>query len=94
MEVVIHLQLPLITDRITEGKGNCFLFAVLDQCKRPEILSKLTASTKKIVFENKNTGQMKLRMEVKNFIQSSDHPNAVQFRTNYEENAAKANNES
>ena len=37
---------------------------------------------------------MQLRIAVKNFIQNSDHPNVVQFRTNYEENAATINNES
>ena len=78
MTVVNQLGLPLISDRITEGKGNCFPIAILDQCKRPEILSQLPASTKKIVYKNKNVGQLQLRMEVKNFIQTSDHPNIIQ----------------
>ena len=47
MTVVNMLDLPMILDRITEGKGNCFPLAILDQCKRPEILNKLPASTKK-----------------------------------------------
>ena len=51
MTVVNKLDLPLITDRITEGKGNCFPIAILDQCKRPEVLSKLPASTKKIALK-------------------------------------------
>ena len=80
MAVVNQLQLPLIIDRITEGKGNCFLLAILDQCKRPEILSKLPAATKKIVYKSKDAGQMQLRIAVKNFIQTSNHRNAVQFR--------------
>ena len=48
MTVVNKLGLPLILDRITEGKGNCFPLAILDQCKRPEILNKLSASTTKL----------------------------------------------
>ena len=93
MTVVNKLNLPLITDRITEGKGNCFPIAILDQCKRPEVLSKLPASTKKIVLKNNNDGQMQLRIAVKKFIKTSDHRNTTQFRINYQENVATANNE-
>ena len=94
MAVVNKLDLPLITDRITEGKGNCFPIAILDQCKRPEVLSKLPASTKKIALKNKNDGQMQLRLAVKKFIENSAHQNTIQFQRNYEDNVAKINNES
>lgn len=94
MSVVNRLGLPLISDRITEGKGNCFPIAVLDQCRRPEILSKLPASTKKIVQKNKNVAQMQLRIAIKKFIQNSDHPNVIQFKTNYQNEVATSNNES
>ena len=92
MIVVRNLDLPLISDKITEGKGNCFLIAILDQCKRPEIITRLPASTKEIV-KNKY-GHMQLRHAVKTFIKYADHPNAAQFRRNYQEHAAIANNES
>ena len=52
------------------------------------------AATKKIVYQNRDAGQMQLRIAVKNFIENSDHRNVVQFRKNYEENAATINNES
>ena len=94
MTVVNQLDLPLIADRLTEGKGNCFPIAILDQCKRPEILSQLPASTKRIVQKNKNVGQMQLRIAIKKFIQSSNHPNAIQFKTNYQNEVATASNES
>ena len=94
MTVVNKLNLPLIADRITEGKGNCFPIAILDQCKRPEVLSKLPASTKKIALKNKNDGQMQLRLAVKKFIENSAHQNTIQFQRNYEDNVAKINNES
>ena len=93
MTAVNQLNLPFIMDRITEGKGNCFLLAILDQCKRPEILSKLPTSTKKIVKQNKNDGQLQLRIAVKNFIQNTDHPNAILFRSNYQNKVASINNE-
>ena len=94
MSVVNRLGLPLIADRITEGKGNCFPIAVLDQCRRPEILSKLPGSTKKIVQKNRNVAQMQLRIAIKKFIQSSDHPNAILFKANYQNEVSTASNES
>ena len=93
MAVVQMLGLPLILDKITEGKGNCFLIAILEQCNRPEIICKLTASTKKMVKKKRNEGQMLLRLSVKNYIHNSDHPNITKFRRNYEENIAMVNHE-
>ena len=41
METVNRLQLPLILDQLTEGRGDCFPIAILQQCRRPEINQKL-----------------------------------------------------
>jgi hypothetical protein len=41
MDTVRRLQLPVKLDHLTEGRGNCFPIAVLQQCRRPEILSQL-----------------------------------------------------
>ena len=92
MITVRNLDLPLISDKITEGKGNCFLVAILDQCRRPEIIIRLPTSTKEIV-KDKN-GHMQLRHAVRTFRNTADHPNAGQFRRNYQNYAAIANNES
>ena len=37
-----RLNLPVKLDEITEGKGDCFPLAVIAQCRRSEIFSKLT----------------------------------------------------
>ena len=94
MTIVNKLDFPLIVDRITEGKGNCFPAAILDQCKRPEIYKILPPSMKRIVNRSKDVGQMQLRIAIKNFIQSSNHPKAIQFKRNYQQNVATLNNES
>ena len=94
MTVVNERGLPLKLDRITEGKGNCFPLAVIDQCKRPEILTDLPASTKKIIKQDKNNGQMQLRNAVRIFIKKSRHPSALKFKAEYQSTLALTNNES
>ena len=41
METVNKLGLPLKLEQLTKGEGNCFLVAIIQQCKRPQILSEL-----------------------------------------------------
>jgi hypothetical protein len=94
MTVVNERGLPLKLDKLTEGKGNCFPIAVIDQCKRPEILSILPASTKNIIKQDKNNSQMQLRNAVKIFINRSRHPNALKFKAQYQATLGLANNES
>ena len=48
MQVVINRGLPLKLDRITPGQGKCFPIAIIDQCKRPEILSQLHPKIKSL----------------------------------------------
>ena len=83
MEVVTQRGLPLILDKLTEGKGNCFPLAILDQCKRPEIMQMLPTTLKAMVKMDKNQGQMKLRIAVNNFMQKSTHPNITNFKAEY-----------
>ena len=37
MQTVLKLNLPLVLDRLIEGKGNCFPLAIIAQCKRRSI---------------------------------------------------------
>ena len=92
MEVVNQRGLPLILDKLTEGKGNCFPLAILDQCKRPEIIKILPKTLKAMVMMDKNKGQMKLRIAVNNFMQKSTHPNVTNFKAEYQK-ISKAMNE-
>ena len=49
METVNRLQLPFKLDQLTEGRGNCFPIAVIQQCQRQEINKQLKLVTKMIV---------------------------------------------
>ena len=93
MDIVNQRGLPLILDKLTEGKGNCFPIAILHQCKRPEIVDELPIPIKSIVKENTNKGQMQLRTSVKIYIQTSKHPNVEKFKAEYQRTVAQANKE-
>ncbi len=41
LQHVRKLNLPFKLDQLTEGKGDCFPIAVIQQCRRPEVMSSL-----------------------------------------------------
>ena len=82
MDTVRRLQLPVKLDQLTEGRGNCFPIAVLQQCRRPEILSHV-----------KHQSTKELRNSVKQFIVKSENPKIVSFKSQYDESVALANGE-
>ena len=82
MDTVRRLQLPVKLDQLTEGRGNCFPIAVLQQCRRPEILSHV-----------KHQSTQELRNSVKQFIVKSENPKIVSFKSQYDESVALANGE-
>ena len=41
MATIISLQLPFKLDQLTEGLGNCFPMAIIQQLRKPEIRSQL-----------------------------------------------------
>ena len=90
MTIVNTRGLPFILDRLTEGRGNCFPIAILDQCKRPEIINELSVSMKTIVKQKRDRGQLQLRHEVEIFIQTSKHPNVAKFKAEYQNSVALA----
>ena len=90
MDTVRRLQLPVKLDQLTEGRGNCFPIAVLQQCRRPEILSQLSPLQKEIV---KQESSQELRNSVKQFIVKSENPKIVSFKSQYDESIALANGE-
>ena len=94
IEAVNRLQLPLILDQLTEGRGNCFPIAILQQCRRPEINKQLKPVPKMLVRTLRTGPRHKaLRYSVISFIKTSDHPRIRQFRHQYEELDGSANNE-
>ena len=94
METVHRLQLPFKLDQLTEGRGNCFPIAILQQCRRPEINQQLKPVPKMLV-RTLTTGprHKALRYSVISFIKSSDHPRIQEFKLQYEQTDGEANKE-
>ena len=88
MQHVHQLDLPFKLDQLTEGQGNCFPIAVVQQCRRPDILQTLTPNIQQIV-KNEN-GHSQLRVEVVKFISSSEHRKIRSFKEEYVNNVAIA----
>ena len=88
MQHVHKLELPFKLDQLTEGQGNCFPIAVVQQCRRPDILKTLTPNIQQIVKDE--NGHSQLRVEVVKFISSSEHPKIRSFKEEYVNNVAKA----
>ena len=94
METVNRLQLPFVLDQLTEGRGNCFPIAVIQQCQRPEINKQLKSVTKMIVKTQKTGPRHKaFRYSVINFVKNSDHRRIQQFKLQYEETDGNVNKE-
>ena len=91
METVHRLQLPLKLDQLTEGRGNCFPIAVLQQCRRPEVKN-LASKLVQIMARHPN-GHRKLRSEVKKNTLSSENSNIVKFKREYDQSVALVSGE-
>ena len=89
METIHRLQLPFKLDQLTEGLGNCFTIAIIQQMRRPEIFSQLRPAPKRLV--NHQTGHSLLRQSVYQFIMKSRSPRVVSFKKQYEETDGPAN---
>ena len=83
MAKVLELQLPLKLDQLTEGLGNCFPMAIVQQLQRPEIFSQLRPSVQRLAKHT--SGHTLLRQSVHAFVMKSRHPRIAEFRDQYEE---------
>ena len=83
MQTVNRLTLPFKLDQLTEGLGNCFPIAIIQQLRRPEISTQLNRVTTQITKQK--TGPTLLRHCVKQFIKTSEHENVANFKQYYEE---------
>jgi hypothetical protein len=92
MDTIHRLQLPFKLDQLTEGLGNCFPIAIIQQLRRPEIASQLRPAAKRLI--NHKTGHSLLRQSVHQFIMKSRSPRVVMFKAQYEETDGIANKES
>ena len=89
--VTIH-QLPFKLDQLTEGLGNCFPIAIIQQLRRPEILSQLRSAPKRLI--RTQNGHSLLRQSVHQFIMKSRSPRVVEFKAQYEETDGIVNQKS
>ena len=83
MQTVLALGLPLKLDKLTEGLGNCFPIAILQQLLRPEIYKQLELTNK--MLTRSPHGHKLLRFLVSKFITQSEHPNVIRFQSQYDE---------
>ena len=83
MATVHRLQLPFKLDELTEGLGNCFPIAIIQQLRRPEILNQLRPTTRRLV--RYGAGHTLLRQNVHQFIMKSKSPRVAALRLQYEE---------
>ena len=73
-------SVPLKLDNHTEGHGNCFPNAIVQQCRRPEIKEWLLANKPLAFVRSHQT----LRRKVSNFALESEHKTLSDYRRNYE----------
>ena len=83
MDKILELELPFKLDQPTEGLGNCFPIAIVQQLRRPEIFNQLRPTVKRLAKHI--SGHTLLRQSVYTFIMKSRHPRVNEFRQQYEE---------
>ena len=73
-------QVPLKLDNNTEGYGNCFPNAIVQQCRRPEIKKWLLQNKPCVIVRSHQS----LRRQVRQFALESQHKTFSNYRRNYE----------
>ena len=81
MNAISRCQLHMMLDEITQGDGNCFPRAVVQQCKREEIQKNIENSIKMKVNHF-----MSVRSAVCDFMLNIRHPCIERFRQSYNAN--------
>ena len=81
-------NLDLKLDNNTEGYGNCFPNAVVQQCRRPEIRNWLQENKPWAIFN----GNQSVRKLITNFSLTSRHQTIARLKTKYDTELDQANN--
>ena len=79
-EAIRRCNLQLKLDNKTEGYGNCFPNAIIQQCRRPEINNWLREKNPMGIFKSPQA----LRRQVTNFALNCQHKNVNEYKKNYE----------
>ena len=83
-----NLQLKM--DNPTEGFGNCFPNAIVQQCRRPEVRIWLLENKPSAIFN----GQQSLRNKVAHFAMKSSHIAVTDLKRTYEQEIGPIDNKS
>ena len=78
-EAILRCNVPLKFDNQTEGYGNCFPNAIVQQCRRPEILDWLRVENPAGIFKSPQS----LRREIKKFALTHQNISLDNFKSNY-----------
>ena len=80
LKILQQYELPFLMDKETKGDGNCFIWALLQQCQRQEVNSSL--ETEIIELTNSNN-QLEFRRAVKQFVMNSQEERLVNYRNDF-----------
>ena len=83
-------NLGLLLDNPTEGFGNCFPNALVQQCRRPEIKTWLQKNKPWAIFN----GHQSVRTKITNFALNSKDQAITNLRVKYEQDIGPAENKS
>ena len=78
-EAIQKCQVPLKFDNRTEGSGNCFPNAIVQQLRRPAVKSWLQTRKPSAIFNNQQT----LRNRVSNFATKSQLPIILNYKSHF-----------
>ena len=83
-------ELPLKFDNHTEGYGNCFPNAIVQQCRRPEIKTWLQEKRPRAIINNQQT----LRIKVTKFSLNPRYKAIIDLKSKYDEEFFPVENKS
>ena len=81
ISTIQRCNLPIKLDDNTEGYGNCFPNAIVQQCQRPEIRTWLQNSKPQAIVNHQST----LRKKITNFALKSIHTTIMSLRSDYDQ---------
>ena len=79
-EAIKRCNVQLKLDNNTEGYGNCFPNAIIQQCQRPEINNWLSEKNPLGIFKSPQA----LRRHITNFALNCEHKSVNDYKNNYE----------
>ena len=75
--------LPLKLDEATQGDGNCWVRAVVQQLERPEMRQQLNNRTREILNVRKSERHLVLKSRIAEFATTSRHPNILDIKETF-----------